>query len=85
MVVDDFHFVTISIAPDKTDSPLVVDPNRMLSVAIASQNFQLISGRRCQYMQLRRCMKLEQFANCDTLNGPKTLGVLIVKKLLGFL
>jgi hypothetical protein len=57
----------------------------MLSVAIASQSFELISGRRRQYTQLRRCMKLEQFANCDTLNGPKTLGVLIVKKLLGFL
>jgi hypothetical protein len=25
MIVDDFHIVTMALAPDKTDSPLIID------------------------------------------------------------
>jgi hypothetical protein len=58
MIINDFHLVAMSIAPNKTDSPLLVDPNRVPSFAIASQCFQLIPGRGSQYSQFRGCMKL---------------------------
>jgi len=45
VVIDDFHFVTMAITPNKTDSPLIVDTNRVLPFTIASQGFQLVSGR----------------------------------------
>lgn len=50
VIIDDFNFITMAIAPDKTDSPPIVDPNRVLPPPIASQRFQLISGRRGQNM-----------------------------------
>jgi hypothetical protein len=85
VIVDDFHFVTIAIAPNKTDPPLIVDPNRVLPFTVSMQCFQLISGRRRQNAQLRGCVKLEQFPNGNPLDSAKTLAVLVMKKLLRFL
>jgi hypothetical protein len=84
VIIDDFHFVTMAITPNKTDSPSIVDPNRVLPFAIASQSFQLIAGRRRQNVQLRGGVKLEQLPDCNPLDSAKTLAVLVMKKLLGF-
>src|SRR5260370_10202150 len=51
----------MALTPDKTDSPLIIDPNRVLPFPIASQCFQLISRRRSQNAQLVRRLNLEQF------------------------
>jgi hypothetical protein len=83
-MIDDFHFITMAITPDETDSPLIVDPNRVLPFTIASKCFQLISGRRCQNAQLRGCMKLEQLPYRNPLDRAKTLAVLVMKKILRF-
>jgi hypothetical protein len=37
MIIDDFHIVAMALTPDKTDSPLIIDPNRVLPFPIASQ------------------------------------------------
>ena len=75
----------MALTPHKTDSPLIIDPNRVLPSPIASQCFQLISRRRSQNAQLRRSVKLEQFPQCNTLNGREPPAVVIVKELLSFL
>ena len=85
MIVDDFHIVAMALTPDKTDSPLIIDPNRVLPFPIASQCFQLISRRRSQDAQLRRSVKLEQFPQGDPLKGTEPPAVVIVKELLSFL
>ena len=85
MIVDDFHIVAMALTPDKTDSPLIIDSNRVLPFPIASQCFQLISRRRSQNAQLRRCMKLEQFPQGDPLDGTEPPAVVIMKELLSFL
>jgi len=51
----------MAITPNKTDSPLFIDPNRVLRFPITPQCFQLISGRRSQNAQLCGGVKLEQF------------------------
>src|SRR3989338_8542988 len=45
MIICDFHFVGVATTPDKADSPLVVDSNRVLPFPVASQRLQLISRR----------------------------------------
>jgi hypothetical protein len=75
----------MTLTPDKTDSPLIIDPNRMLPFPIASQCFQLISGRRSQHAQLSRGVKLEQFSQGDPLDGTKPPATVIMKKLFRFL
>jgi len=75
----------MALTPDKTDSPLIIDPNRVLPFPIASQCFQLIPRWRSQNVQLRRSVNLEQFPQGDPFDGTELPAVLIVKEFLSFL
>jgi hypothetical protein len=75
----------MALTPDKTDSPLIIDPNRVLPFPIVSQCFQLIFRRRSQNAQLRRSVNLEQFPQGDPFDGAELPAVVIVKEILGFL
>jgi hypothetical protein len=35
MIVDDFNLVHIAISPNKTDAPLIVDPDAVLSRSVS--------------------------------------------------
>jgi len=48
MIVHELDVVGVSVAPDETDPPLVVDPDRMLSAPVASKRFQAVAGRDAQ-------------------------------------
>jgi len=61
MVIDDFYGVAMAIPPGKADSPLVIDPNRVLTFAAGTQRLQSTFWRRGQSLQLCRGVKLEQF------------------------
>jgi hypothetical protein len=74
----------MSITPEETDSPLIVDANGMLSLPVPAQCLQLVPGRRGQNVQLGRGMQLQQFAQRHPLESPEAPGMLIVKQLLGF-
>ena len=53
MVVDDLDIPGFVVAPCKTDAPLVVDTNAMLSLSIALQRLQAIAGRYTQIIEPR--------------------------------
>jgi hypothetical protein len=57
MVVYDFDFVDVRLAPDKTDSELVVDADAVLALAIAFERFQTIAWRDSQLVKLNNAMK----------------------------
>ena len=61
VIIDDFHTIAMAITPNRTDSPLLIDANRVLPFPTASQCFQLSSRRRSQNAQLCGGVKLEQF------------------------
>jgi hypothetical protein len=46
VVVDDLNLERVAIAPDETNAPLVIDPDAVLTSAIAGQCFQAVV-RRC--------------------------------------
>ena len=48
MVVHDFNINGIAIHPDKTDSPLIVDPNTVLSFSVTTQYLQSVRRRYAQ-------------------------------------
>ena len=55
-----FDFVGMTILPNKTHSPLVVDPNAVLPLPICSESFQTIAGRHPQVVQVRSSVDLDQ-------------------------
>jgi hypothetical protein len=44
MIVHELDVVSVSVAPDETKPPLLVDPDRVLSAPIAAQRLQAIPG-----------------------------------------
>jgi hypothetical protein len=52
------------LGPYKTDSPLVVDANAVLSLSVASQGFQVVAGRRLHEIQCLSRIQLRQLPLC---------------------
>src|ERR1700694_649064 len=85
MIVDNLKVEGMAITPYKTDSPLVVNANRVLSLPIASQCLQLVPWWRTEHAQLRGSVQLQQLAQGHPLEGPEASAVPILEKLLSFL
>lgn len=75
----------MAVTPDKADAPLIVDANRVLSLAISLERFQLIARRRSQDSQFGSGVKLEQFTQRHAFNGAEAPAVVIVKKVFRLL
>jgi hypothetical protein len=84
MIIGHFDAVTIPIAPNKTDSELIIHSDRVLALAVSLKSFQLVPWRRGKHSQFRRCMKLKQFPQGHPFKRAKAFAVVIAKKRLGF-
>ncbi len=62
MVVHDFDAVRAIHFPHEANTPLVIDANAVLALAIAFQRLQLITGRNVQTGEFGCCMELQQLA-----------------------
>jgi len=60
MIINDFHVMSISFYPFKTDAPLVIDADTVLSFAIASQTLQSVCRRDAQIVQILRVVEHTQ-------------------------
>jgi hypothetical protein len=83
VVVDDLDFVCVSIRPSEADPPLVVDPDAVLSSAIAFEGLEPISWRRHQVAERLSAVQIEQFAARRALNRSKAGNRSIVEQGLG--
>ena len=84
MVVHDFNTLRTEPRPDKADSPLVVDPDAVLPVPIATQRLQSVARWRGQIAEHLRIVQLPQLALGDALPvRPDASGEPAVKQGLG--
>jgi hypothetical protein len=88
VIVHDLNFVSIALAPNEAQTPLVVpsnaNPNAVLSLSAAMQSFQAISGGRCPIAQFRGAVQLPELAPRDVLDRLKAAARLPAVKSLGF-
>ena len=81
MIVNDFHVMGISLAPDETNAPLVVDANAVPSGAIALEHLQPIAWRHAQIEKLNGGIQHVEFSLGRTLNiGAESLDPLAMKQ-----
>ena len=50
VIINDLDIVSIVLAPYKTDSPLIIDADAVLALAVAAQFFQMVAGRNPQVL-----------------------------------
>jgi hypothetical protein len=54
MIVDDLNVPGFAITPHKTDPPLIVNANAILTFTVAVQSLQTIAGQYTQIVELLR-------------------------------
>jgi len=87
VVVCDFYPLSVPIVPNETDSPLVVDANAVLTLAVPFQLFELKAGplkiqERCGRRQLEEATDGNRFdrgESSDPVPFEYRLGVAIVE------
>jgi hypothetical protein len=57
-----------SLIPDETDSPLIVDPDRVLSLPIRFQGFESIARGNAKIAEYPSLVQKTKFSECDILN-----------------
>jgi len=50
MIIDYLHIIDIALFPNKTDAPPVIDPDAILPLAVSSEGFQAIPGRKTEVL-----------------------------------
>jgi hypothetical protein len=80
VVVGDLNVEGVSITPNKADSPLVVDPDAVLTLAVPFQFLQPIPRRHAQVLERHRSMEQQQLSSRHSLEAPEAWHVLVVKE-----
>jgi hypothetical protein len=72
VIVHNLDIVSIAIAPDKTDSPMVIDADAMLALAMTRELFKAIAGRNAQILQRLRVVQHRELASGDSFDALET-------------
>jgi hypothetical protein len=51
MIIYDFDFVRVSVFPDETDAPLVIDANAVPARSVALEGFEAVARRHPHVVQ----------------------------------
>jgi hypothetical protein len=76
MVFNDLHILGTISYPAEADPPLIVDPDALLPLTVATQSLQSIAGRNAQVIEANGDLELAQLAAChdrDALKAPDAL------------
>ena len=84
MVIHNFNVIGFTVTPDKTNPPLIVNPDTMLSVPISLERLETVAWRNPKILQLLGGMKIEELATGHSLDGPKSSYWPIFEESLGF-
>ncbi len=68
MTVHYFHSPSVSFAPDEADTPLIVNANAVLSIAISRESLKAISRRHSPVIQVPCAVQDRQFSLCPPLH-----------------
>jgi hypothetical protein len=83
MVIHDLDIETVPSAPLEAESPLIVDPDAVLSLAVASQGFEAVSRDRGKIVQARCRVQGFELAPGSLLDGLETPYKSIFEQILG--
>jgi len=84
VIIHYLDIVCVPFAPEEADTPLVIDPDAVLSLSVAMQGFQAISRRRHQVTQFRGAVQLPKLPAGIPLDRLKSPTQLPTVKPLGF-
>jgi len=73
MIIHNLNVIGVPVSPNKTDTPLLVDPNAVLPFPVSVERLQPIVRRRCQVPQISGNIQLAKLSLGYSLNTAKSL------------
>jgi hypothetical protein len=83
VVVRDLDFEGVSIAPDETETPLIIDSDAVLPLPATLQFFQPVARRHSKILKRNSAMQEKQFSPRRSLQVPEPRHISIVEEPLG--
>jgi hypothetical protein len=80
VIVDDLYIERIASMPTKTNSPLIVDPDTVPTLATALQSFEPVARRHPQVVQSPRLVQVQELPARDPFEGAKSANRSIVEQ-----
>jgi hypothetical protein len=74
----------LAVTPDEADSPLVIDPNTMLTSSISLKRLKSVARRNAKILQPDGGIKVEQFTPAHAFDGLKRWHRLVLEQGLRF-
>jgi len=79
MVVCYFNIIGVSVFPEKADSPLIVDPDTVLPLAISLQGFETVARGDPEVLKVPGSVKIQELSTCNPFDRAKPRHVQIVE------
>jgi hypothetical protein len=83
VIVHNLNIVGLAVTPNEADSPLIVDPDAVLTRSTPFQCLQTITGRDAKVFKTAGCVKIQEPAACYTLNRIEPAHKAILEQSLG--
>lgn len=64
MVIENLNFLGVAASPAKDDTPLIIDPDGIVSGQLSFQRFKPVARRYLQITQFPRIMQIQELASC---------------------
>jgi hypothetical protein len=85
MIIDDLDLFRRALAPDKADSPLIVDPDATLTFPVAAQSLKPISRNCRQILQIFGVVQHPELPSCHRSNVAESAAPLATGEIAGLL
>jgi hypothetical protein len=79
MIVHNFYVVSVPFSPSKTDAPLGIDTDTVLSFAVSFQWMKSVAARHAQIHQAFGCVQHQQFSSRWLPNIHEPWDILVVE------
>ena len=68
MVIDNLDRISIAASPSETDTPLIIDPDTVLSLSCSFQRLKPVGWRHTEIFQQPRIVQHSEFSARDSLD-----------------
>lgn len=68
VVINDLDVKGVSVFPDETDTPLIVDPDAVLPRAVAAEPLEAVARRNQKVLERLSAVKDQQLSQCNSLD-----------------
>jgi hypothetical protein len=77
MIVDNLNLLSATVTPCEANPPLIIDSDRVLSLAVTLKRFEPIAWRLTQIVQCADAIKQQQLTTSLPFEGTKTWHIFI--------